>query len=76
MDYYEQIKQKHCAVSYSESRRVFYICLWNGVLRDGKVDDIDIQFIEATNPKIINNSLVYSNKNIYLTDMQLKHLAL
>lgn len=76
MDYYEQIKQNHCAVSFSESRQVYYVCLWNGVLRDGKVDDIDIKFIETPDIKIVDNKMFYSNKNITLTPTQINNLSM
>ena len=75
MDYYENIKENHCVVSFSESKRVYYICLWNGVLRDGKVDDIDIEFIETPDIKITNDTLVCSNKNVSLSSMHLQHLT-
>ena len=75
MDYYDSIKRDHCVVSFSPARSVYYICLWNGVLRDGKVDDVDIQLHEAANPKIINRSLVYSNHSISLTETQFARLS-
>jgi len=75
MDYYDSIKRDHCVVSFSPARRVYYISLWNGVLRDGKVDDVDIQLHEAANPKIIDRSLVYSNHTISLTETQLARLS-
>ncbi len=77
-DYIDSIKRNHCVVSFGINKKVFYISLWNGVLRDGKVDDIDIQFIEASNPTIFNDSLSFEinneNKNIILSKHQLKHL--
>jgi hypothetical protein len=79
-DYIDSIKMNHCVVSFGINKKVFYISLWNGVLRDGKIDDIDIQFIEAPNPTIFNNSLSFQinneNKNINLSKQQLKHLSL
>jgi hypothetical protein len=78
MDYLDSIKQHHCVVSFSEANQLFYISLWNGVLRDGKVDDIDILFVEAKNPTIFNDSLSFDsnneNKNISLSKYQLKYL--
>jgi hypothetical protein len=80
MDYIDTIKQYHCIVSFSQAKHLFYISLWNGVLRDGKVDDIDIQFIEAHNPTIFKDCLRfdYNNqiKNIILSKHQLTHLSL
>jgi hypothetical protein len=74
LDYLDAIKLNHSVVSFSPANSIFYISLWNGVLRDGKVDDIDILFLEAKNPKIINHSLSFDNKNIYLSKQQLHHL--
>jgi len=74
MDYLDYIKLNHCLVSFSPAKAVFYISLWNGVLRDGIIDDIDIQFFEAKHPKIIDASLSFDNKNIFLSPIQLKHL--
>ena len=74
MDYIDYIKLNHCLVSFSHSKQVFYISLWNGVLRDGKVDDIDIQFFEAKSPSIINDSLHFDNTIISLSQKQLSHL--
>ena len=74
MDYLDAIKLNHSLVSFSPANSIFYISLWNGVLRDGKVDDIDILFLEAKHPKIINHSLSFDNKNIYLSPIQLNHL--
>ena len=80
MNYIDSIQTNHCVVSFSESKSLFYISLWNGVLRDGKVDDIDILFIEAKNPCIFKHSLSFEsnneNKNIILSKHQLKHLSL
>ena len=78
LDYLDAIKLNHSVVSFSPANSIFYISLWNGVLRDGKVDDIDILFLEAKHPKIINHSLSFisnnENKNIYLSKQQLDHL--
>ena len=74
MNYLDAIKLNHSVVSFSPAKQIFYISLWNGVLRDGLIDDIDIQFFEAKHPKIINSSLSFDNKNISLTPHQLSHL--
>ena len=74
MNYLDSIKLYHSFVSFSPSKSIFYISLWNGVLRDGIIDDIDISFLEATNPKIINSSLYFDNKNFQLSITQLNHL--
>ena len=73
-NYLESIRLNHCLVSFSPAKQVFYISLWNGVLRDGKIDDIDITFLEAKYPKIVNENLSFDNKNISLTQPQLSHL--
>lgn len=73
-DYLHAIKINHSLVSFSPAKQVFYISLWNGVLRDGKVDDIDITFFEAKHPIIIQNSLSFDNKIIPLSTIQLNHL--
>jgi hypothetical protein len=75
IDYLDAIKINHSLVSFSPANQVFYISLWNGVLRDGKVEDIDIQFLEAKHPKIIHNSLYFDNKIIFLSPIQLTHLS-
>lgn len=75
LDYLDSIKNNHCVVSFSPAKQIFYISLWNGVLRDGKVEDIDITFFEAKHPKIINSSLSFDNKNISLSITQLTHLS-
>jgi len=75
MNYLDHIKIHHCFVS-SSANSIFYISLWNGVLRDGRIDDIDIHFVEAKNPIIINGSLSFDNKNILLSPIQFKHLSL
>jgi len=74
MNYLDAIKINHSLVSFSPANQIFYISLWNGVLRDGKVDDIDIQFLEAKHPIIIQNSLSFDNKIIPLSTIQLHHL--
>ena len=74
IDYIDAIKLNHSVVSFSPAKSIFYISLWNGVLRDGKVDDIDILFLEAKHPKIIDGFLSFDNKNIYLSPHQLSHL--
>jgi len=74
MNYIDSIKMNHCVVSFGINKKIFYISLWNGVLRDGKVDDIDILFLEAKHPTIRDSSLFFDNKNILLSTIQLKHL--
>jgi len=74
LDYLDAIKINHSVVSFSPAKSIFYISLWNGVLRDGKIDDIDILFFEAKHPMIINSSLSFDNKNIPLSITQLIHL--
>ena len=76
MNYLDAIKLNHSVVSFSPAKSIFYISLWNGVLRDGKVDDIDILFLEAKHPKIIDGSLSFDMKNIPLSHTQLTHLSL
>lgn len=76
MNYYESIKLHHSFVSFSPANQLFYISIWNGVLRDGRIDDIDIQFFEAINPIISNGVLSFDKKNILLTPIQIKHLSL
>jgi hypothetical protein len=76
MNYYEAILLHHSFVSFSSANSIFYISLWNGVLRDGRIDDIDIQFFEAKNPIISNGSLSFDNKNIPLSITQLNYLLL
>jgi hypothetical protein len=76
MDYIDSIKLHHSFVSFSYVHNVFFISLWNGVLRDGIIDDIDIQFFEAKSPIIINNFLSFDNKNIFLSKPQFDHLSL
>ena len=74
MNYLDYIKLNHCLVSFSPAKQVFYISLWNGVLRDGRIDDIDIDFFEAKHPKIIDGFLSFDKKNIPLSTTQLNHL--
>lgn len=74
-DYLDAIKLNHSVVSFSPANSIFYISLWNGVLRDGKVDDIDILFLEVKHPKIIKHSLSFDNKIIPLSITQLNHLS-
>jgi hypothetical protein len=76
MDYIESIKLHHSFVSFSSVHNVFFISLWNGILRDGKVEDIDIHFFESKEPTIINGFLSFDNKKISLSIPQLQHLSL
>ena len=75
MNYYESIKKNHSFVSFSPANSLFYISIWNGVLRDGRIDDIDIQFFEAKSPKIISGFLSFLDTNIPLSPTQLIHLS-
>ena len=75
MDYIDSIKLHHSFVSFSSVHKVFFISLWNGVLRDGIIDDIDIQFFEAKSPNIIDNFLSFDNKNILLSKPQFHYLS-
>ena len=74
MNYLDAIQLNHSVVSFSPAKQLFYISLWNGVLRDGIIDDIDIHFFEAKSPTIRDSSLFFDNKNILLSPTQLKHL--
>jgi len=74
MDYATSIRNFHSFVSYSPHNKSFYISLWNGVLRDGKLDDIDILFFEAKNPKIIEGFLHFEDTTVQLTPTQLQFL--
>lgn len=74
-DYIQHIKLNHSFLSFSPAKSIFYISLWNGVLRDGIIDDIDITFLEATHPKIIDSFLSFDNKNIPLSTTQINHLS-
>ena len=74
MNYLDAIKLNHSVVSFSTAKSIFYISLWNGVLRDGRIDDIDIFFFEAKHPFIRDSSLFFDNKNIPLSTTQLLHL--
>ena len=74
-DYLDSIKLNHSFVSFSTSNSIFYISLWNGVFRDGKIHDIDITFLEAKHPTIFNGFLSFDNKNIPLSIIQISHLS-
>jgi hypothetical protein len=74
MDYSTSIRKFHSFVSYSIHNQTFYISLWNGILRDGKLDDIDILFFEAKHPKIIDGVLSFDDTTVQLTPTQLKFL--
>jgi hypothetical protein len=76
MNYIDSIETNLCFVSFSPANKIFYISLWNGVLRDGKIDDIDIDFFESPSCSILNNTLVLHNKNIPLSMTQLFHLRI
>jgi hypothetical protein len=75
MNYLDSILLHHSVVSFSPAKSVFYISLWNGVLRDGKIDDIDIQFFESPSCSIFNDQLVLHNHIIPLSTIQLFHLS-
>jgi hypothetical protein len=75
MDYFDSIKLHHSFVSFSSVNKVFFISLWNGVLRDGIIHDIDIQFFEAKSPSIIDNFLSFDKNNILLSNTQFQHLS-
>ena len=75
MNYLDAIKLNQSLVSFSPAKQVFYISLWNGVLRDGLIQDIDITFLESKDPIIIHNSLSFDNKIIPLSTIQLNHLS-
>jgi len=75
MNYLDSILLHHSVVSFSSAKSVFYISLWNGVLRDGKIDDIDIEFFESPSCSILNNTLVLHNHIITLSPTQLFHLS-
>ena len=55
MNYIDHIRLHHSLVSFSESKSIFYISLWNGVLRDGKIDDIR-RYCETD---VVNTYLMY-----------------
>ena len=74
MNYIDSIRVNHSFVSFSPAKSIFYISLWNGVLRDGTIHDIDITFLEAKHPKIIDGFLIFDNKNILLSIIQINHL--
>lgn len=73
MDYYESIKLHHCFVYHAKDS--FYISLWNGVLRDGRIDDIDIQFFQAKQPIISNGILYFDNLSFLLSVKQLLFMS-
>ena len=75
MDYIDSIKLHHSFVSFSSVKQIFFISLWNGVLRDGKIDDIDIHFFEAKHPIIREGGLSFDHTHIPLTPTQLLHLS-
>ena len=75
MNYIDHIKLHHSLVSFSESKSIFYISLWNGVLRDGKIDDIDISFFQAKHPIISNGAIYFDHFSFPLSITQLKHLS-
>ena len=76
MDYYDSIKLHHAFLSFSSVKQIFFISIWNGVLRDGKVQDIDIHFFEAKHP-IIRDGVLYFDENIIsLSDKQSQYLSL
>jgi hypothetical protein len=75
MNYLDSIRMNHSFVSFSSANNIFYISLWNGVLRDGLIDDIDITFLEAKSPFIRDYSLFFDNKIISLSTTQFKHLS-
>ena len=74
MNYLDSIRLNHSFVSFSPAKSIFYISLWNGVLRDGIIDDIDITFLEAKHPTILHGSLYFDGKIIPLSTTQLHHL--
>ena len=74
MNYLDSIKLHHSLVSFSTAKSVFYISLWNGVLRDGIIHDIDIQFFESPSCTIFNDQLILHNHIIPLSTIQLNHL--
>jgi hypothetical protein len=75
MDYFESIQINHSLVSFSQANSIFYISLWNGILRDGRILDLDISFLEAKNPSILNNELHVDDKIFPLSTIQLIHLS-
>ena len=75
MDYLDSIKLNHCSLSFSTTNQTFYISLWNGVLRDGQIHDIDINFFEAKHPIIFNQNLIFEKNIIPLSIQQFNHLS-
>jgi hypothetical protein len=75
MNYLDSIKLHHCFLSFSNANQTFYISLWNGVLRDGLIDDIDITFFEAKHPTINNHNLIFDKNIIPLSIFQFIHLS-
>jgi hypothetical protein len=75
MDYFDSIKLYHSFVSFSTTNQTFYISLWNGILRDGIIDDIDITFFEAKHPTIFNHSLLVNEKCFNLSILQFNFLS-
>lgn len=75
IDYLHSIKLHHSFVSFSPANQIFYISLWNGVLRDGLIQDIDITFLEAKLPKIIDCNLSFDHTIIPLSTTQITHLS-
>ena len=76
MDYIDSIKLNHCSLSFSTTNQTFYISLWNGILRDGIIDDIDITFFEAKHPTIFNQNLIFDKNIIPLSILQFNYLTL
>ena len=75
MNYLDSIKLNHSLVSFSTTNQTFYISLWNGILRDGQIDDIDINFFEAKHPFILNQNLIFEKNSIPLSIQQFIHLS-
>jgi len=75
MDYFDSIKLYHSFVSFSTTNQTFYISLWNGILRDGIIDDIDITFFEAKHPTILNHNLIFEKNIIPLSILQFNFLS-
>jgi hypothetical protein len=75
MDYFDSIKLYHSFVSFSTINQTFYISLWNGILRDGIIDDIDITFFEDKHPTIFNHSILINEKFFPLSILQFNFLS-
>jgi hypothetical protein len=75
MNYFDSIKLHHSFVSFSPANQIFYISLWNGVLRDGIIHDIDITFFEAKHPTIVDGYLSFEGHIFPLSTTQLNHLS-